>query len=64
MSATDTQDPINGQDLIYDDNEGFSQKITPLRYPYTFEIIEEREYLIPISIDGTEYVDSKRRVYC
>ncbi len=59
MSATDTQDPMNGQDLIYDDNEGFSQKITPLRYPYTFEIIEEREYLVPISIDGTEYVDSK-----
>jgi hypothetical protein len=59
MSATDTQDPMNGQDLIYDDNEGFSQKITPHRYPYTFEIIEEREYLVPISIDGTEYVDSK-----
>ncbi len=59
MSSTDTQDPMSGQDIIYDDNEGFSQKISPTRYPYKFEIIAEREYLFPMSTDGTEYIDSK-----
>ena len=41
MSATDSQDPIMGQDQIYDDNEGWMQKLSPTRYPYTFEVIEE-----------------------
>ncbi len=60
MSATDTQDPINGQDLTYDDQDGFCQKISPTRYPYKMELISElREYLLPVSIDGTEYIDSR-----
>ena len=59
MSSTDTQDPINGQDLIYDDMDGFSQKLSPERYPYTYELVGEmREYLSPVSVDGTEYIDS------
>ena len=45
MSATDSQDPVAGQDLIYDDAEGFLQKISPTRYPYEYRILEEREYL-------------------
>jgi hypothetical protein len=37
-----------------------AQKITPKRYPYKFEIIEEREYLMPFSYDaGKAWVDSK-----
>ncbi len=59
MSATDTQDPINGQDLIYDDTDGFGQKLNPDRYPYEYKLIAEREYLVPVSIDGTGYIDTK-----
>jgi hypothetical protein len=60
MTATDSQDPIMGIDVIYDDNEGWYQKLSPTRYPYKFEVIEEREYLVRApSIDGAEYIDSK-----
>ncbi len=59
MSSTDTQDPINGQDLIYDDTDGFGQKLNPERYPYEYKLIAEREYLVPYSIDGTGYIDTK-----
>jgi hypothetical protein len=60
MSATDTQDPIAGQDLIVDDSQGFSQKLSPTRYPYKYEIVDEREYLVAApTIDGAEYVTSK-----
>lgn len=60
LSATDTQDPNMGQDSIYDDNEGFHQKLSPTRYPYKFELVEEREYLVPSPTeDGSEYTSSK-----
>lgn len=60
MSATDTQDPIMGQDQIYDDTEGWSQKLSPNRYPYKYEILEEREYLVPApTMDGSEYISSE-----
>jgi hypothetical protein len=55
MSASDQQDAITGQDLIYDDNDGFLQKISPTRFPYKWEVLEETEYLAPV-VDGTEYV--------
>ncbi|OPY77514.1 MAG: hypothetical protein A4E65_02717 [Syntrophorhabdus sp. PtaU1.Bin153] len=59
LSTTDTQDPIMGQDLIYDDQSGFLQKLSPTRYPYKYEV-EEKEYLVPApTIDGSEYVTSK-----
>jgi len=59
MSATDTQDPIMGADVIYDDNSGFMQKLSPIRYPYKYEVIEEREYLCPAyTWDGSEYITS------
>ncbi len=58
MSSTDTQDP-NG-DQAYDDMGYLSQKITPKRFPYKFDIIEEREYLIPFSYNaGKAWLDSK-----
>ena len=60
LSATDSQDPIMGQDLIYDDNEGFQQKLSPTRYPYDYEIVEEREFLLPAyAWDGSEYISSE-----
>ncbi len=58
MSSTDTQDPIG--DSSHDDTSYFSQKVTPKRYPYKFDIIEEREYLLPWSYNtGTAWIDSK-----
>jgi len=37
-----------------------SQKITPKKYPYKFEIVAEREYLIPLANASVpQWVDSK-----
>ncbi len=58
MSTTDTQDPQG--DLAYDDSDMISQKITPKKYPYKFEIIAQREYLIPLAYaTSPQWVDSK-----
>jgi hypothetical protein len=58
MNSTDTQDPLG--DSAYDDTGYLRQKITPKRYPYKFDIIEEREYLLPWSYNsGTAWFDSK-----
>jgi hypothetical protein len=60
MSTTDTQDPIMGMDQIYDDREGFRQKLTPFKYPYKYELLEDREYLCAeASEDGAEYFSSE-----
>lgn len=62
MSGTDTQDAMGGQDTIYEDGDGFNQKITTKRYPYTYEVIAEREYLVPAyTLDGSGYLSSKGR---
>jgi len=59
MSATDSQDPIMGQDAIWDDTEGFNQKLSRTRYPYKYELLEEREYLLLApTLDGSEYLTS------
>ncbi len=58
MSSTDTQDP-NG-DSCFDDMGFLCQKITPKRFPYKFEIIAEREYLLPWAYNsGKAWLDSK-----
>jgi len=44
LAATDTQDPTG--DMTYDDQNMLLQKITPNKYPYKFDIIEDREYLM------------------
>jgi hypothetical protein len=59
MSATDTQDAMGGTDLIFEDKSGFGQKLSPKRYPYKMEVIADREYLVPVSIDASEYIASK-----
>jgi len=60
MTSTDSQDPVMGQDQIYDDNEGWMQKLSPTRYPYTYEVIDEREFLVPATtVDGSQYVSSE-----
>jgi hypothetical protein len=36
------------------------QKLSPNRYPYEYEVIEEREYLVPAPTqDGSEYITSE-----
>ncbi len=59
MSATDTQDAMGGTDLIFEDKSGFGQKLSPKRYPYKMEVIADREYLLPVSLDASEYIASK-----
>lgn len=60
MSASDTQDPVGQWDIIYEDQQAFNQKLSPNRYPYKKEIIDEREYLVPFATtDGSPYVRSK-----
>ncbi|MEW6184305.1 MAG: DUF1329 domain-containing protein, partial [Thermodesulfobacteriota bacterium] len=39
LSGTDTQDIAVGQDVIYEDFEGFSQKLSPFRFPYKYEFV-------------------------
>lgn len=58
MSTTDTQDPIMGLDQIYDDNYGLAQKLSPKHFPYTYEVVGEREFLVPYA-GGTEYITSE-----
>jgi len=62
LTSSDSQDPIQGQDLIYDDNDGFLQKLSSTRFPYEWKIVEETEYLAPV-FDGTEYVTKKGLEY-
>jgi hypothetical protein len=58
MAATDTQDPTG--DMTYDDQNMILQKISPKKYPYEFEIIAEREYLLPYAYGSAPvWIDSK-----
>jgi len=58
MSSTDSQDPIG--DSSYDDTGYLRQKISPDRFPYKFDIIEEREYLCPWAYNsGKGWFDTK-----
>ncbi|MDD5007205.1 MAG: DUF1329 domain-containing protein [Syntrophorhabdaceae bacterium] len=59
LSNTDTQDTTGGSDYTYLDSFGFSQKMSPTLYPYKYEIVEDREYLFPYTIDGSDYLTSK-----
>lgn len=59
LSNTDTQDAVGGSDYCYEDAMGFSQKMSSKRYPYKYEIVEEREYLFPYTLDGSDYITSK-----
>ena len=53
-----------GNDFTNDDVGGFSQKMTPKVFPYKYEVIEEREFLVPVlSLDGSLYVTSKELEY-
>jgi hypothetical protein len=57
LSTSDTQDPIQGQDITYDDGYGTSQKLSPDNFPWDYKVVEEREYLVPVAYFGNEHVD-------
>lgn len=60
MSSSDTQDAVGGQDNIYEDIDGFQGKLDRYIYPYKFELMAEREYLVEApSLDGSVYLSSK-----
>jgi hypothetical protein len=59
LTASDTQDPAVGQDMIYEDWQGFNQKLSASRFPYKYEIIGEGEFLVPITTDGAVYMSTK-----
>jgi uncharacterized protein DUF1329 len=64
MSGTDAQDKMPGMDATFDDGYGFSQKISPDRYPYKYEIIEDREFLVWSTFyDGSVYLTSKEKEF-
>ena len=58
MASTDTQDPQG--DMTYDDRSHLTQKITPKKYPYKFDIIAEREYLIPANKETVQHIDRQQ----
>lgn len=60
LSSSDKQDQAVGQDIAFDDADGFSQAISPKHYPYDYTVIEDREFLAPaLTEDGSEYIDTK-----
>jgi hypothetical protein len=64
LSGTDTQDKFGGQDMCYEDGDGFNQKMTPSRFPYKYEVIGEREFLLPAyTLDGSGSRGSKDKAY-
>jgi len=65
LSGSDTQDAMQGQDLIFEDGDGgFNQKMSPTRYPYKYELLEEREFLIPgYTLDGSTTISKDKKEY-
>jgi len=64
LSGSDTQDALAGQDLIYEDGDGFNQKISQTRYPYKYELLEEREYLVPgYTLDGSTTMSKDKKEF-
>ena len=59
LSSTDVQDSAGGADNIYLDMEGYSHKLSDSFFPYKAELIGEREYLMPVCSDGSNYLSSE-----
>jgi len=60
MSGSDRQDQAIGRDMTFDDTGGFDQKVSPEFYPYEYRVLEEREFLVPLTtLDGSVWIDSE-----
>lgn len=51
MSGRDTQDPLFGSDLLWDDYNMFWQKLSSTEFPNDYNMLPAREMLIPTFID-------------
>jgi len=68
FSGSDTQDPMFGTDITWDDWKNSWQKISPDIYPNEYKIVGETEILAPVYRDymfrregGKVYIDWERR---
>ena len=51
MSGRDTQDPLFGSDLVWDDYNTFWQKLSTTDFPFDYKALPPREMLLPTFID-------------
>jgi hypothetical protein len=51
MSGRDTQDPLFGSDLLWDDYKMFWQKLSAKEFPNEYKMLPEREMLAPTWVD-------------
>jgi uncharacterized protein DUF1329 len=51
MSGRDTQDPLFGADLVWDDYNCFWQKLSTTDFPNEYKIITKTEMLLPTFVD-------------
>jgi hypothetical protein len=51
MSGRDTQDPLFGSDLIWDDYKMYWQKLSATEFPNEYRMLPEREMLAPTWVD-------------
>jgi len=61
LSSNDKQDQAIGQDLTFDDADGFTQTMSPNVYPMEYKVIGEREFLMPsYTPDCSEYYSTDK----
>lgn len=51
MSGRDTQDPLFGSDLVWDDYNMYWQKLSLTEFPNEYKMLPSRELLVPTYID-------------
>lgn len=51
MSGTDTQDPLFGSDLVWDDYKYYWQKLSSKNFPNKYTMLPETEMLVPTYVD-------------
>jgi len=51
MSGRDTQDPLFGSDLVWDDYNTFQQKLSNTDFPNDYKLLPAREMLLPTLVD-------------
>jgi hypothetical protein len=51
LSGRDTQDPLFGSDLVWDDYNIFWQKVSTKEFPNEYKIVKKTEMLLPTFVD-------------
>jgi hypothetical protein len=51
MSGRDTQDPLFGSDLVWDDFKTYWQKMSPVEFPNEYKMLPQQEMLVPTAVD-------------